>query len=335
MQPVVTALIGLGYWGPNLLRNFNAQASCFLKYGCDLLDANIAKAQSHYPGITFTKNIDDVLHDAAVELVLIATPTSTHFPLGKKALEAGKHIFLEKPMCGTSVEAEELIAIAKKMGRHIFVDHTFAFAPSVTKIHEYVQKKTIGELLYFDSTRINLGIIQTDTNVLWDLAIHDLTILGMIKDYKTVKEICAHGSAFYGKQAEVGHLHLTFTDGFMAHIHVSWLSPVKIRHTILSGTKAMVTYDDCEPSEKIRLYDKGVEKDIQKPNPLLPTYRSGDITIPAMTVKETLSLEADHVLRCVRGQEQPRVSGEDGLGILRILEKANLSMEKNAPVTLL
>ena len=334
MQPVVTALIGLGYWGPNLLRNFSAQSSCLLKYGCDLQDANIVKAQSHYPAMTFTKNVDDILKDAAVELVLIATPTSSHYTLGKKALEAGKHIFLEKPMCGTSKEAEELIVIAKKMKRQIFVDHTFAFAPSVTKIREYVQQKTLGDLLYFDSTRINLGIIQQDTNVLWDLAIHDLTILSMVKDLSTVTEICAHGSAFYGKQVEVGHLHLTFADGFMAHIHVSWLSPVKIRHTILAGTKAMVTYDDSEPSEKIRLYDKGVEKDIQKPNPLLPTYRSGDITIPAVTVKETLSLEAEHVLRCVREQEKPRVSGENALGILRILEKANISMQKNTPITL-
>lgn len=334
MQPVVTALIGLGYWGPNLLRNFSAQPICLMKYGCDLKDDNIAKMKSHYPAVTFTKNIDEIFADPTVELVLIATPTSTHFPLGKKALEAGKNIFLEKPMCGTSKEAEELVSIAKKMNRLIFVDHTFAFAPSVTKMREYVDQKKLGDLLYFDSTRINLGIIQPDTNVLWDLAIHDLTILSMVKNLTDVKEICAHGSRFYGSQAEVGHLHLTFSDGFMAHIHVSWLSPVKIRHTILAGSKAMVTYDDIEPSEKIRFYDKGVEKDIEKPNPMLPTYRSGDVIVPAIPSKETLALEAHHILQCVRGEDAPRVSGDDGLHILRILEKANVSMEKNAVVTM-
>lgn len=332
MQPVVTALIGLGYWGPNLLRNFGAQSLCHMKYGCDLKDVNIEKLKGHYPAVTFTKNIDDVFADPAVELVLIATPTASHFPLGKKALEAGKHIFLEKPMCGTSKEAEELVAIAKKMNRLIFVDHTFAFAPSVSKIREYVDQKKLGDLLYFDSTRINLGIIQPDTNVLWDLAIHDLTILSMVKNLADVKEISAHGSRFYGTQAEVGHLHLTFKDGFMAHIHVSWLSPVKIRHTILAGSKAMVTYDDIEPSEKIRFYDKGVEKNIEKPNPMLPTYRSGDIIVPAIPSKETLALEAHHILQCVRNEDTPRVSGNDGLQILRILEKANTSMEKNAVV---
>lgn len=333
MQPVVTALIGLGYWGPNLLRNFAAQAGCSMKYGCDLKDSNIEKARSQYPAITYTQNVDDVLQDPSVELVLIATPTSTHFPLAKKALESGKHVFIEKPMCGSAKEAKELTEIAKKMNKQIFVDHTFAFAPSVTKMKEYADTK-LGKLLYFDSTRINLGIIQPDTNVFWDLAIHDLTILGMVKDLSRVQEVCAHGSSYYGKQPEVGHMHLTFNDGFMAHIHVSWLSPVKIRHTILAGAKAMVTYDDTEPSEKIRLYDKGVEHDTERPNPMLPTYRSGDVIVPALPAKETLAIEAKHVLTCVRSGSTPIVSGVDGHTVLAILEKTNESLEKNAVVRL-
>ena len=334
MKPVITALIGLGYWGPNLLRNFGAQKNCVLKYGCDLKDENIAKSKSQYPALIYTKNAEDIFSDAEVELVLIATPTASHFPLAKKALEAGKHVFIEKPMCGSAKEAEELVAIAKKMKKMIFVDHTFAFAPAVTKMRDLARSDTLGKLLYFDSSRINLGLIQEDTNVLWDLAVHDLTILSQVKNLNDVKELAAHGSAFYGKQTEVAHLHLTFKDGFMAHISVSWLSPVKIRHTILSGAKAMVTYDDVEPSEKIRVYDKGIVKDPEKPNPMLPTYRSGDVLIPALPAKETLGLEAEHVLKCVQGEEKPRVSGEDGLAVLRILEKADESLKKGSIVTL-
>ena len=254
--------------------------------------------------------------------------------MAKAALEAGKNVLIEKPMCGSVEEAEELVIIAKKMGKKIFVDHTFAFAPSVLKMKEYAVNGSLGNLLYFDSSRINLGIIQPDTNVLWDLAIHDLTILHSMKNLHNVKELCAHGSSFYGKQVEVAHLHLLFHDGFSAHISVSWLSPVKIRHTILAGTKAMITYDDTEPSEKIRYYDKGVMKDAEKPNPMLPTYRSGDIVIPSLGTKETLAIEAEHVLKCVREDLQPIVSGEDGLSMLRILTKANESMEKNSTVVL-
>ncbi len=335
MDKVSVAIIGLGYWGPHLLRNFCAQKGCRMKYGCDLNDENIAKASAQYPAVTYVKDADAILADPEVELVLIATPTSSHFPLAKKALEAGKHVFIEKPVCTSSVEATELMTIAGKNGKMIFVDHTFAFAPSVTKMREFAESGTLGDLLYFDSTRINLGIIQPDTNVLWDLAIHDLTILNIVKDLRRVKELCAHGSMFYGTQTEVAHLHMTFDDGFMAHISVSWLSPVKIRHTILAGTKAMVTYDDTEPSEKIRLYDKGVTGESERPNPMLPTYRSGDVVIPALPSKETLALEAEHVLACVRSGENPRVGIGEGLTILRILEKANESVASKKAVTLL
>lgn len=335
MTQVVTGIIGLGYWGPHLLRNFAAQTACRMKYGCDLKEDNIGKARAHYPAVTFTKNIEEVLADPEVELVLIATPTSSHFPLAKRALEAGKHVFIEKPVCTSSTEAAELMTIAQENKKMIFVDHTFAFAPSVVKMREFAESGTLGDLLYFDSTRINLGIIQPDTNVLWDLAIHDLTILNIVKDLRRVKELCAHGSMFYGKQTEVAHLHMTFDDGFMASISVSWLSPVKIRHTILAGTKAMVTYDDIEPSEKIRLYDKGVTGEAERPNPMLPTYRSGDIVIPALPSKETLALEAEHVLACVQSGEKPRVGIEKGLAILRLLEKANESVAAKRTVTLL
>lgn len=332
MKQVTTAIVGLGYWGPNLLRNFVAHPSCNLKWACDTKAALLEKTRAHYPAITYTEKYEDVLKDPDVSLVLIATPTASHFPLAKAALEAGKHIFIEKPMCGTSAEAQELSALAKKKSLLIFVDHTFAFAPAVVRIQEAVQKGQLGDLLYFDSTRINLGIIQPDTNVLWDLAIHDLSILHSIKHLSGVNEVSAHGSQYYGAHAEVGHLHLKFKDNFMASVHVSWLSPVKIRQTILAGSKAMITYDDTEPSEKIRLYDKGIVHNTEHPNPMLPTYRSGDVLIPALAPKETLWLEADDVLRCILEKKTPRVSGDDAVVLLKILEAADVSLAKKASV---
>lgn len=305
-----------------------------MRYGCDLSEKNIAKARSQYPAITYTQNVEDIFKDPEVELVLIATPTATHYELASRALEAGKHVFIEKPMCGSVDEAKSLVELAKKQNKFLFVDHTFAFAPSVTKMCSLVNEGMLGKLLYFDSTRINLGIIQPDTNVLWDLAIHDLSILATLKDLTTITSLCAHGSKFYGKQIEVAHLHLSFNDGFMAHIHVSWLSPVKIRKTILAGAKAMLTYDDTEPSEKVRIYDKGVEHDTSKPNPMLPTYRSGDVLIPAIPPKETLAIEATTVLSCIRENGKPLVSGNDGLATLQILEAANESLTSGLPVRL-
>lgn len=335
MQPVSTALIGLGYWGPNVLRNFAAQPECQMTWCCDLKEENIAKAKAHFPSPKYTQSLDDVMNDPGVELVLIATPTKTHYPLAKRALEAGKHVFVEKPIAASVEEAEELVAIAKAHNRMLFVDHTFVFAPAVEKMHDLVARGSLGDLLYFDSVRINLGLIQMDTNVMWDLAIHDLSILSVFKDLSDITTVAAHGGKHFGAQEEDAHLHLNFADGFHAHIHVSWLSPVKIRKTILAGKEAMVTYDDIEPSEKVRVYDRGIVHDLNRPDPMLPTYRVGDVLIPALAGKETLGLEAAHVLRCVRGEEQPRVPGTEGLKILRILERANESISKGAvPVPL-
>lgn len=328
MQPVRTALVGLGYWGPNLLRNFSAQPECAMAWACDLQEENIAKAKAHYPAPRYTTKLEEVLTDPEVELVLVATPPKSHFPIVKAALEAGKHIFVEKPIAASSAEADALVALAAEKGLLLMVDHTFVFAPSVEYIADLAARGGLGELLYFDSVRINLGIIQRDTNVLWDLAVHDLSILSAIRPLSDVQSVSATGSAHFGPQTELAHLHLTFSDAFTAHIHVSWLSPAKIRRTIVGGTQAMATYDDVEPSEKVRLYDRGVEHDVTRPDPMLPTYRTGNVLIPALPPKETLGLEAAHVLRCVRGTEKPRVPGEDGARMLRILETADESVKQ-------
>jgi predicted dehydrogenase len=329
MQPVKTALVGLGYWGPHLLRNFAAQADCEMIWGVDLKEENLAKAKAHYPSVRYTADVEEVWKDPAVELVIIATPPSSHLPLALAALEAGKHVFVEKPLATTSADAQRMVDAAKKAGKMLFVDHTFVFAPAVEQMADMAARGTLGELLYFDSVRINLGIIQRDTNVLWDLAVHDLSILSAFRDLGDVRTVSARGVSHFGSQAEMAHLYLTFNDAFTAHVHVSWLSPVKIRQTILAGKDAMVTYDDIQPSEKLRVYDRGIEHDQTQPNPLLPTYRNGNILIPALPAKETLGLEAAHVLRCVRGKETPRVPGEDGVKMLRILEAADQSLRQD------
>lgn len=330
VRRIRAGIVGLGYWGPQLLRNFAAQPECEMVYGCDLLEENLAKARNHYPALTYTQDDNDLLRDSSVELILIATPTSSHFPLAKRALEEKKHVFLEKPMTSTAREAEELIALAEKVGKRLFVDHTFVFAPAVAKMASMARGGELGDLLYFDSSRINLGLIQKDTSVLWDLAIHDLSILSTFQDLNEVATIAAHGGKYFGDQEEIAHLHLTFRSGFRAHIAVSWLSPVKIRHTILAGTRAMVTYDDTEPSEKIRIYDRGVERDTSKPDPFFPKYRSGNILIPALPLTETLTLEAQHVLRCLHDTEEALVPGEEGRKVLTILEHAERSIRSGS-----
>lgn len=334
MSTISVGIVGLGYWGPNWLRNFAAIEGCELRWGCDLSPDRTAKFARQYPATTFTQTFEDLLKDNDLNAIVIATPTAAHYPLAKAALEAGKHVLVEKPMTATAEQAEELVALAKKNGLQLLVDHTFAYTEAVTTIREYTQAKKLGELLYFDSTRINLGIIQKDSNVFYDLAVHDLTILNELENLSNLKEIFACGSAHYGKHAEVGHLHLRFASGFHAHIHVSWLSPVKIRQTLIGGKKAMITYDDLEPSEKIRFYDKGVERDDTKPDPFFPKYRSGDITIPALKMTEALQVEARHFLACIAGKEKPRVSGEDGLHMVRVLALADESLQQHKPIEL-
>lgn len=333
MKTVRTGIVGLGYWGPNVLRNFAAQEECSFAWACDLSEANLSKTRAHYPSIQTTSRYEDLLEDADLELILIATPTGSHFSLAKAALEAGKHVFVEKPMTSDLIQADELLSIATKAGKQIFVDHTFVYAPAVQKLKELADGGELGDLLYFDSQRINLGLIQKDTNVLYDLAIHDLSILGTFMDLRDITRVTAHGSKHFGVQEEHVHMHLETSGDFHSHIQVSWLSPVKIRQTVLAGTRAMVIYDDTHPSEKIRIYDRGIERDDTKPDPFFPKYRSGDIIIPSVPLIEALGIEAKHVLNCVLGHEEAKVPGEKGRDILRILEAADRSLKSKGTVT--
>jgi predicted dehydrogenase len=338
MPPPSIGIVGLGYWGPNLLRNFCAlEGECTVKYGCDLRKETLKKMRKRYPAVTYTQDVNDLLKDKNLTAIVIATPTDTHYDLAKAALEHGKHVLLEKPMTSTSAQAEELASLARKNGLSLLVDHTFVFAAAVQKILELVQRREIGDLLYFDSNRCNLGLIQRDINVLWDLAIHDLSILSTIVDLSSVSTVAAYGTKHHTEQEEDAHLHLTFPDGFAAHIHVSWLFPVKLRQTIIGGTEKMILYNDIEPNEKVRIYDKGVRfeelLESNKPDPFFPVYRSGDIVIPKLENLEAMHVEVKHFLACVRGEEEPIVSGEDGLQVVRILEMANLSLQKHNAIT--
>ncbi len=332
MKQISVGIVGLGYWGPNWLRNFAGLESCDLSWGCDHAKDRVAKFSRQYPATKFTTKFEDLLQDELLDAIVIATPTASHLPLAAAALKAGKHVLIEKPMTLTGKESDELVALAKKHKKQLLVDHTFAYTAAVTKIKDIVESKSLGSLLYFDSTRINLGLIQKDSNVLWDLAVHDLTILSAIADLSDVTELMAIGSKHYGAHVEDAHLHLTFKTGLAAHIHVSWLSPVKMRRTLIAGRKAMITYDDIEPSEKIRFYDKGIDHDTTKPDPFFPKYRSGDISIPALPLTEALTTEAAHFIDCIRSKAKPRVSGEDGATLVKILELADESLEKNKPV---
>ena len=329
-------IVGLGYWGPNLVRNFAATSGWTVKYACDLNEAQLAKMRAQYPSVTYTTDVSVLLNDPGLTAVAVATPVGSHYALAKAALERGKHVLIEKPMTSTTAEADDLMAIAQSRGVRILVDHTFVYTGAVRKIRELVERGDLGDLYYFDSTRINLGLIQKDMNVLWDLAIHDLSILGEIHDLTTLRTVQAHASRHYGAQEEIGHLHLSFADGLEAHIHVSWLSPVKLRQTIIGGTKKMVLFDDLQPSEKIRVYDTGVQGgalgETPQADPLFPMYRTGDILIPKLDNTEALRSEAGHFLAVVEGTASPRVPAEQGRAILRILERANESLAERRPI---
>jgi len=333
-KDVVVAIVGLGYWGPNLLRNFAKTPGVRVKTACDKDVKTHEKFGRQYPAIAFTDDLESVLNDPEIDAVAVATPVKTHYPITKAALEKGKHVLVEKPLASSIAEANELVSLAEKQKKVLLVDHTFVYEPAIAMIKSYIDDGTLGKILYFDSTRVNLGLIQKDTNVLWDLAVHDLSILAYLRPLSGIKTVAAHGSMHHTKNEEVGHLHLTFEDGMAAHIHVSWLSPVKLRQTLIGGTDKMIVYNDNEPSEKIRLYDKGVTVSPEEQTFALPVYRSGDVLIPRIQTAEPLGTLAAHFAACIRGEEKPRTPGSDGAAVVTVLERAMVSLKEQRPVPL-
>lgn len=329
-------IIGYGYWGPNLVRNFSECGTAEVWAVSDLRPERLKPVAARYPAIQTTTQYRDLLDNPGIDAIAIATPVSTHFDLALQALKAGKHVLVEKPFTATADQARTLIEEADRRKLTLMVDHTFLFTPAVRKIKELVQSGDLGRLYYYDSVRVNLGLFQHDVNVLWDLAVHDLSIMDFILG-ASPQAVSATGMAHVAGQPEdMAFLTCYFADSVIAHFHVNWLAPVKIRRTLIGGDRKMIVYDDLEPSEKIKVYDKGIT--VNEPEgiyKMMVGYRTGDMWAPQLATTEALLAEARHFAECVETGKRPLTDGQAGLNVVRILEAASASIRnRGQPVEL-
>ncbi|GLS30376.1 Predicted dehydrogenase [Mesorhizobium albiziae] len=331
------AVVGYGYWGPNLVRNLSDLQGARLVTVCDLKASRLESVRNRYPSVTLTENYDDVLSDPRVQAVAIATPVSTHFRLAMSALMAGKHVFVEKPIASSAEEAERLVDEAARRGLVLAVDHTFVHTGAVRKMRELVEAG-LGQIYYYDSVRVNLGLFQHDVSVLWDLAVHDLSIMDYVLPSKPVAVSASGVSHVAGEPENIAYLNLLFENNLIAHIHVNWLAPVKVRRTLVGGSRRMIVYDDLEPSEKIKVYDKGITLN---GNPHLSGenayqamvgYRTGDMWAPHLEVTEALGTELREFVDCIENNKTPIADGHAGLRVVRILEAASQSLAQRGRV---
>lgn len=321
-------IIGYGYWGPNLVRNFSLVNNCKVKMVSDFRQERLSVVSRTYPGIEVTTNPDDIITSNEIDAVIIATPVFTHFPLAKKALENGKHVLLEKPMTSTVKEAEELMSLAKQKDLLLMVDHTFLYTGAVKKMKSLIDDKTIGDIHYFDSSRINLGLFQPDVNVLWDLAPHDISILLHLVKGKPYS-VNATGISHTNNGIEnIAYLTVNYTNDLIAHFSCSWTSPVKLRTLLIGGDKKMMMFNDLEPSEKIKIYDTGYDyKTDEEKNRLLVDYRTGDVHIPKIEMKEALLGMADDFITSIQNKREPVSNAALGLEVIKILEASQQSIK--------
>jgi len=321
-------VIGYGYWGPNIVRNFSMLDEVEVVMISDRHEGALCRAQKNHPRTRVTCDDCDLVFSPDTDAVAIVTPVSTHYELAKKALNCGKHVFIEKPFTSSVEQAEELIELAEKKNLKIMVDHTFLFTGAVRKIKDLIDEEILGQLFYFDSIRINLGLLQTDVNVVWDLAPHDLSII----DYlirKTPVGIMATGMAHINGLEDVAYITIYFPDHLIAHVNVNWLSPVKIRTTLIGGQKKMLVWNDLVADEKIRIYDRGVEIcDKETAYHARVNYRSGDIWVPKLEQGEALKMEAEYFVRCIEEDLVPINDGHAGLRVVRMLEAIVKSLRK-------
>ena len=328
-------LIGYGYWGPNLARNFHNNPETKLISICDFSMDRLKAAAKLYPYVDLVNNLDDFFKDTRLDAVAIATPVSTHFELAKRALKDNRHVWLEKPMVEEVDQGKALIDLAGRENKILMLDHTFIYTGAVRKIKELIVSGTIGDLIYYDSTRVNLGLFQDDVDVIWDLAPHDISIMDYLMPFKKIA-VSATGSNFYGNGlVPKAVLTIFMENNTVGHINVSWVSPVKIRQTLIGGTSKMILYDDNEPSEKIRVYDKGVElaKDKEELYKLKVQYRVGDMWAPKLETHEALSLAVTHFVDCIRNDKTPETDGLAGLETVKILAASKKSLQqKGTPV---
>jgi predicted dehydrogenase len=321
--------VGLGYWGPNLARNFQVSDDYELVGLSDQVPARLAKVGENYPWAKRFSNVSELIKETQPELVAIATPVGSHHELAKTVLEAGCNVLCEKPLAATVAQAADLVETASRVGKSLFVDHTFTYTGAVRALRELYTSKKLGDLFYVDSVRINLGLFQSDVDVIWDLAPHDLSILAYVVGRKP-HSVRAHGSSHNPRGlADVAYLSVEFEGGLTAHMHLSWLSPVKVRRMIFSGTTSSALYDDIEPSEKIKVYDHGVSfevSDLEARKQVLVSYRRGDMRAPAVDNREALGVEMREIAAALRGGKPVPGMGEDGLDVVRVLEAAGKSL---------
>jgi predicted dehydrogenase len=322
------ALIGYGYWGVNLLRNLMSLPSCNVLLVCEANPDRINLLNQSYPFIQTTSDFNDVLNNSTIDAVVIATPAFTHYELAKKALEHNKHVLVEKPLTSTSKQSEELIEIATKKDLQLMVDLTFLYSGAVEKIKNLINSEELGTLNYFDSTRINLGLIQPDINVLWDLAPHDLSILFYLQKEDPISVNACGTSHLKNNIENIANMTLNYKSGFMAHFNCSWSSPIKVRSTIIGGNKKMIVYNDGEPTKKIKLYDSGYNLTEQNKY----HYRVGDVNIPKIKTHEPLYKMLEDFIHCINTGSTPISNSFIGLKIVKILEAADKSLKTNKTI---
>jgi predicted dehydrogenase len=320
-------VIGYGYWGPNIVRNFHTHEGSEVVLVCDKSTRCQERLRKAHPSIAFTVDANDVLRSPKIDVVAVVTPVWTHYELAKAALENGKHVFVEKPFTCSAQQAEELIELADKKNLKIMVDHTFLFTGAVKKIRQMVDAGELGDLYYYDSLRVNLGLFQHDVNVIWDLAPHDLSIMDYVIREKP-EAVVATGEKHLNGVEDIAFITVYFPKRIIAHINVNWLSPVKVRTTLIGGEKKMLVWNDLEADEKIKVYDKGVSMSTNPSNlhQLLVSYRSGDMWAPQVEQIEALRAETGYFLKCIEENTNPFNDGVSGLRVVRLLEAAEKSV---------
>jgi predicted dehydrogenase len=325
-------VIGYGYWGPQIVRNFAGIEGCQIASVCDKSSGALKRLRQAHPSLDVTSDPAAILSSRAIDAVAVVTPVWTHYELAKSALTSGKHVFVEKPFTSSVAQAEELIELAEKKKLIIMVDHTFLFTGAVAKIRELIDEGALGDLYYYDSTRVNLGLFQHDVNVIWDLAPHDLSIMDHLIG-QDPEAIVATGEKHLNGLEDVAYITVYFKRGVIAHINVNWLSPVKVRTTLIGGEKKMVVWNDLEPDEKVRVYDKGVSvKSGESLRQLLISYRSGDMWAPKVEQTEALRKECTYFIDCLSKGERPFNDGVAGLRVVRMLEASDRSLKERGKV---
>ena len=328
-------VIGYGYWGPNIVRNFHGQDQSRVVAVCDKSQKSLGRVRHAFPDMFTTDDADDILTSSDIDVVAVVTPVWTHFELAKKALENGKHVFVEKPFTSNVAQGEELINLAEQKNLQIMVDHTFLFTGAVRRIKKLLAEGALGKLYYYDSTRVNLGLFQHDCNVIWDLAPHDLSIMNHLL-HKDAEAISATGQSHLNSHEDIAFITAYYPNKMIAHVNVNWISPVKVRTTLIGGEKKMLVWNDLEADEKLKIYDKGVDvKSQEGVYNLLVSYRSGDMWAPQVEQVEALKLELTYFVECIHSGAKPFNDGCAGLKVVRMLEAANESLGKRGELVYL